>query len=449
LQQGPGTAILAAGVPPLLLPATCTEPMGRFRVCDVNDLFSMTGGGIRRYHLEKLRFFAKRDDLEYHLLIPSDVSRIEVHGTARIHHVPATKVSSDGYRFMLNPLRLRKVLHSIAPDVVEVGSPYNTPDWVQFALRGLDCQVVGFWHGNFPVVDLGRVMNKGGPWLGKLGERIGWWWARRTYGHFAVTMAATHVMIDELTANGIQQIRHTPLGCDTKMFHPRFRDPALRAQWGAGPDDVVMIWPNRLATDKNYHLLLQAYELIRTRTERKPILVVVGHGKGTAEVQAVAAKYPEEVFYLGYLQNPRDVARIIASADVSAALSPYETFGLAAVEAMSCGLGLVGAAHMSIGEILAESQCGIGLTVLSAETVADAWLQMLDPERARAFGRRARTEAVARYSWKATFERILEVYQEVMQDAARQRLGESTVPLLAGPDPQPPPLVSPPVYPTA
>ena len=38
--------------------------MAKTRVCDINDFFTMTGGGVRRYHLEKLRYMARQDDVD-------------------------------------------------------------------------------------------------------------------------------------------------------------------------------------------------------------------------------------------------------------------------------------------------------------------------------------------------------------------------------------------------
>lgn len=394
--------------------------MAKIRVCDVNDFFSMTGGGVRRYHLEKLRYMARRDDVEYHLLLPSDHAGIEVHGNARIHHVPALSLLNSGYRVIANPLRLRRVLRQIRPDVVEVGSPYNTPDWVHFALRGLrnqygaKTQVVGFWHANYPVTDVGRTMHNIARWLGKLGESLAWRWARRTYGQFAATMAATQVMVEQLSTHGVQRVVHTPLGVDTQMFHPRHRDAEMRKQWGAGPDDVVMCYPNRLSEEKNFRPLLQAYELLRQTTELKPILVVAGNGPGATEVRELAAKYPE-VFYLGFIDQPRDVARLLASVDAVAVLCPYETFGLSAVEAMASGAALLGSARMSIGELMGTCRCGIALDITTAETVADAWLDLLKPGRAALLGARGHAEVLQRYSWKTTFGRIVEVYDDVLE----------------------------------
>ena len=410
--------------------------MAKIRICDINDFFTMTGGGVRRYHLEKLRYMARQDDVEYHLLVPSAHDGVEIHGNARIHHVPAVALGTSGYRLVVNPLSFRKILKQIRPDVIEIGSPYTTPDFVRLACLGLRAHTgkkprfVGFWHANFPVTDIGRAF--GGPTtrLGRLAERVAWAWARRTFGRFDKTMAATHVMVHQLTSHGVDHVAWTPLGVDTAMFQPRRRDPALRASWQAGPDDIVLCYPNRLSEEKNYRPLLQAYELLRA-AGHKPILVVAGHGPGVAEVKALAAKYPE-VHYMGYLERPLDMARLLASVDVVATLCPYETFGLAAVEAMACGAAILGSAKMSIGELLETCRCGIALEETTPGTVADAWLELCKPGRAELLGKRGLAESQARYSWKATFARVVGVYDEVLS----HRLSADVTSLLES-DPEP------------
>ena len=401
--------------------------MAKFRVVDVNDFFCLTGGGVRRYHLEKLRFMAKRDDLEYHLLLPSERAGVEVFGHARVHHVPAVPLLRSGYRLMANPLRVRRVLRGIAPDLVEVGSPYNTPDFVRFALAGQPAPIDGFWHPNYPVPDVGRVLRKRAGWLGQLGEMAAWWWARRTYGQFAATLAATHCMVDQLHDHGVGKVVHTPLGVDTQMFHPKHRDQKLRAQWGAAPDDVVMAYAGRLSDEKNYQPLLAAYTHIRATTDLRPILVIAGNGPGEPLVRGLAERF-REVHFLGFVEQPREMARILASVDAVASLSPYETFGLAAVEALASGAALLGSTRMSIGELLATTRSGIALPEVTPQTVADAWLDLLKPGRAALLGARGHHECAQRYSWKATFSRIVQVYEEVIADA----LDAATAPKLAG-----------------
>jgi len=114
------------------------------RVIDINNFFSSTGGGVRRYHLEKLQALSDDPGLEYHVVVPSDRDEVEHYGRATIHHLPATNALGSGYRFLLNPLRLRKLFLRLQPDVIEVGSPYVLPDLVRWAARDLDCRIVGF-----------------------------------------------------------------------------------------------------------------------------------------------------------------------------------------------------------------------------------------------------------------------------------------------------------------
>jgi glycosyltransferase involved in cell wall biosynthesis len=136
-------------------------------------------------------------------------------------------------------------------------------------------------------------------------------------------------------------------------------------------------------------------------------------------VQSLAAKYPE-VKVLGFIEKPREMARVLASCDVVACLCPYETFGLAAVEAMASGAAVLGSGKMSIGELLRHTRGGIALDDTTADTVAGGWLELLRPGRAALLGARGRAEVEKRWSWKATFRHIVDVYLSVVQPASEE-----------------------------
>ena len=384
------------------------------RICDINNFFSATGGGVRRYHLEKLRVLSQDRDIEYHIVVPSDREETEIYGGAHIHHVPAPEILGNGYRFMLNPVRLRRLLKRINPDVIEVGSPYVLPDLVRIASRGLNCQIVGFWHAHYPVAYLNRPVRKVNKLLARVGERIGWWWAKRTYGKFSTTMAAARCLLPTLRESGFDQVAYTPLGVDLQQFSPTWRDEALRESWGVGPEDVVLGFPHRLCEEKNLGAVIAAYRTLRESTAHRPHLVFAGNGPGLAQVEALAGEYPE-VHYLGYLSGRQEVARLLASVDVVAALSPTETFGLSAAEAMASGVALIGSDELSVGEMLRHSRCGIGVPDRDSDAIAAAWIELLKPGRARLLGARGRAYAKTHYNWTQTFERIVKVYRDVAQ----------------------------------
>jgi hypothetical protein len=76
---------------------------------------------------------------------------------------------------------------------------------------------------------------------------------------------------------------------------------------------------------------------------------------------------------------------------------------------------------MSIGEILATCRCGIAVETADPTVVADAWIELLRPGRAALLGARGHQESKARYSWRQTFTRIVQVYEQVLAQAAGSR----------------------------
>ena len=64
-------------------------------------------------------------------------------------------------------------------------------------------------------------------------------------------------------------------------------------------------------------------------------LVVVGEGPMRTKLQRQAAGLP--IDFTGFVSERRTVAGLLASADVTLAPGPHETFGLAALESLACG----------------------------------------------------------------------------------------------------------------
>jgi alpha-1,6-mannosyltransferase len=111
------------------------------------------------------------------------------------------------------------------------------------------------------------------------------------------------------------------------------------------------------------------------------------------------------VTFLGFVADRRDVARLLASADVSLAPGPHETFGLAALESLASGTPVVVSASSALGEIVRP---GCGAAVADhAPAFAGAVTDLLSsPEGVRRAAARCRAEE---FAWPAAVRGMLDV----------------------------------------
>lgn len=379
-------------------------------ICDLNNFYSLTGGGVKTYHHHKMEYVLARDDVEYTLFLPSDHEAIEHRSSrARVVHFPAVK-GDDNYRFMVNARRMRRILKRFKPDVIEVGSPYVLPWTVRRAAKGLNAHVVGFWHADYPITYVHRALQPYGETVAAAGREFAWWYARQTYGRFAATFAAADCIVEGLWDNGIPHVYQTPLGVDVTRFHHQHRDQALRDSVGATGDRPLLFFPHRLLEEKGLSALLEAFPHIHAA--HQPVLVFAGVGPGLNRLEAFMAEQAD-VHYLGYINDAHEMARWYASADAAFALSAFETFGLSAAEAMASGNALIGANAGAVREFIERADCGVLVPYNDAEALAAQTNALLASGRLAQCGRNARDYVARHYSWDAAFDRLFGFYREL------------------------------------
>ncbi|HEU4772913.1 MAG TPA: glycosyltransferase family 1 protein [Lysobacter sp.] len=157
-------------------------------------------------------------------------------------------------------------------------------------------------------------------------------WMRHFHNRAGATLVPTHELADLLHSQGFQQVRRLPRAVDCERFSPDRRDPALRAQWGAGPDDPVALHVGRIAPEKNLDLAVRAYRRLQQHHPRARF-VWVGDGPERARLQR---EHPDFIFC--GVQRGDDLARHFASGDLFLFPSHSETFGNVTLEAMASGV---------------------------------------------------------------------------------------------------------------
>ncbi len=223
------------------------------------------------------------------------------------------------------------------------------------------------------------------------------------------------------------RIAVAPNGVDTEVFRPA---P------GAGPLPPRLITVGRISPEKGIHVLLEAFARLLPDHPRAR-LVLVGKEAMTppallADLSADARVRALRRFYPGpYLEpllrraGPRvreavelvgevghaETAALYRCAGIVVSASLSESFGLAPVEGMACGLPAVVSRAGGLPETVEDGVNGLVVAADDPAALATAVARLLDgPELAARLGAAARQRAVERYDWTVAADAAAALY---------------------------------------
>lgn len=357
-------------------------------IVDITLFWTPTCGGVRTYLETKRRWLVNRTGMRHHLLVPG-ARRTCQDGLCMLPAPPLP--FGHGYRF---PWRRRpwvEKLLELAPDIIEAGDPY-LPSWAALeAARRLDVPVVGFYHSDLPRL----AANRFGRWIDTSLDH----YVARLYARFDRVLAPSQVMARKLRRLGVERTFVQPLGVDVECFHPRMRDPTWRQSLGVAPGDRLLIFAGRGSREKNIPLLLRTMTLLG----RGYHLHLVG--------SSMPHRLPSNVTRSPFLPAEQ-LARLLASSDALLHGGCQETFGLIVLEAMACGIPVVGIHAGALPELIVP---GTGLLAPAPTPQAlAACVRTLFNGDHRQMGRAARRHVESRYAWDKVLPRLLAHYRDLL-----------------------------------
>ena len=144
-----------------------------------------------------------------------------------------------------------------------------------------------------------------------------------------------------------------PPGYDDNRFYPVSAASRNAVRQRLGFEGKVVLALGRLARNKGYDLLIDAFSLVATRIPDAMLHLAVG---GTTlnpgeqkifdelKAQAAALGLTERIKFSGFVADA-DLPDYYRAADVFVLCSRYEPFGMTAIEAMACGTPTVITTH--------------------------------------------------------------------------------------------------------
>ncbi len=361
------------------------------KLVDITPYFHSKSGGIKRYLLEKIKYFRDKD-IEHLLIIPGKERKSYYLEATKVYELPSFPLPlTGGYRFFSSLAEIKEILQRESPDIVEVGGSYQIIPY----LKSHKYLLSVFYHSDIKA-DLFLI-----PGPQRLKNFLLEHTIRKKLSKADIILTPSKKQEEFLKGFGLESVLTINLGVDTQTFNPSKKNPYFNRILGIRENKYKLLYVGRLSIEKNLSLLLEVFQHLDPFLFH---LVIAGDGPLKRKVEGISKKLPN-LTYLGYIHKEEELAELYASCDIYVSASLRETYGLSFLEAQACGCILVafdmGLETQPFKEFLVRemNQEELYNAIIRASNTLSLSLK----------------EAISSYiinnfSWTSTFERLMGVY---------------------------------------
>ena len=306
------------------------------------------------------------------------------------------------YRIPLGLGRVRADLDAFAPNLVHVSAPEILGHSALRYATAHGLPVVASVHTRFDTYFRYYRLGFVEPALTAI--------LRRFYRRCDALLTPSESMAEVLRAQRMNDdIGIWSRGVEHDVFNPARRDLAWRRELGIGDRNIVIGFFSRLVLEKGLDVFAQAIAELERRGVAHRVLIV---GDGPARA-SFAAQLPRAVF-TGLLEAT-ELARAVASMDVLLFPSITETFGNVTLEAMACGVPVVGANATGTSSLIEDGVTGRLMEPTDIAGYADALQHYVEDADARRAAGAAGAKAAEAYHWDTINEAVARTYLRVLK----------------------------------
>jgi N-acetyl-alpha-D-glucosaminyl L-malate synthase BshA len=233
------------------------------------------------------------------------------------------------------------------------------------------------------------------------------WGVNRSDAVTAVSESLRRTTVEQLgTPNEIHVI---PNFIDPARFEAARKLPGA-CRW-AQPGERLLVHISNFRPVKRVLDVIATFERVLKEVPARLLMVGDGPDRGKVEQYCREHRICGSITFIGSLPLVEDV---LVGADLFLLPSESESFGLSALEAMSCQVPVIASNAGGLPEVVDDGVTGFLRPVGDVAGMAAAALLLLgDEDLRRRFGEAARRQAVERFSQDAVVARYRALYQKV------------------------------------
>jgi len=195
---------------------------------------------------------------------------------------------------------------------------------------------------------------------------------------------------------------------------PNFVDPRKFRRLEKDREQRIVCHSSNFRPLKRIPDIIMAFKMISQQIKCKLLLVGNGPERPKAEKLAKNLGISNRVHFLG---NVKNVQEILGKSDLFLLPSEDESFGLAALEAMSCEVPVVASNIGGLKELISHGIDGYLIEVGDVKALAQYSLKILqDPRLQGEFGKNARQKVLEKYTPDKIVPEYEDLYNEVLKE---------------------------------
>jgi len=223
-------------------------------------------------------------------------------------------------------------------------------------------------------------------------------------------LSTSQNMANEIKKYTNKQIAITPFGVDVDLF--------CKANNKKNENKIIIGNVKALAMKYGIDILIKAFKIIITNNPSINILLeIIGDGPEKANLIQLThnLELQENIHFLGKIPNnqlPEYYNRF--SIFVSPSILNSESFGVVAVEAMSCECPVVVSDTDGFKEVVIDGVTGFVVPKKNIIKTAEAIQKILDnPDLGESLGKQGRMRVLELYNWKDNVSNMLNIYNKI------------------------------------
>ncbi len=251
-------------------------------------------------------------------------------------------------------------------------------------------------------------------------------WKRRFFEMFVTRIITPTQLLAQTLMQTNPRLRERitvlPFGVDTNEFSPGARDETILQELGIAPDASIVTLLARFQSVKGHANLLDAVPQILDAFPQTRFLFVGDTAFNTKDANETRRAIMERVNANARLRDAivfagfrRDIPRVLRATDVLVSPSDFESYGMAILEAMACGVPVVSTNVGGPSETMIDGETGFLVPPRDPNALATRVIQLVcDRALRRTLGENARRRIETQFALAPSVVQWQRVYAEML-----------------------------------